>query len=766
MSFGQLDNLPQELRLTPKWCIAGPDKAPYATTGQRASVTNPATWTDFYSATTTALSWGAGVGFVLSEEDPYTCIDLDVKDSTTQEELERYWKLIQYFNSYTEFSRSGRGIHIWVKGKVGLGTRRDGVEVYSQARYIICTGNPLPGFNKPIEPRQHELDRLLEEVRRGAASQETVLEEVQTDITDDELWSRASTAGNAEKFLALFNAGDWAGMGYPSQSEADLSLMSMLCFYSKSNEQCRRVFRYSALGKRAKAVKNDVYLNRTLRIVRARQKAEDLSRAQVQLNIPLTVAQPAQEQGGAAPVTPGNAGPEVLERIAPPQPESDPLPWPPGAAGVLAQWFYAVAPRPVREVAIVTTLGFLAGVYGKRVNIPNSGLNLYIVLVARSAIGKEAMHSGMSKLTTLLGYHVPGATDVADFSDFASGPALVKAISARPCFVNVAGEWGRKLKRIAQDQADGAMSGLRTVMTNLYQKSAADNIVGGIGYSDKEKNIASVTGVAYSMIGETTPETFYESLTNTMMQDGFMSRFIVIEYTGKRPPLNPATYATLDDHILERLAKDIGDSRALPPVTVYAQFCDVATEMLAAFDIECDDQINSSDDESWRQMWNRAHLKAMRVSALLGSFNCENGELPYVSEADAQWAIDLVRRDIAIMTRKMQNGDVGDGDTTRERKLMSIMQEYLTAGRLPASYGVPDMLRTERIVPRAYLQIRVSRVNSFTAHRNGTSQALDHTLKSLMDSGYIVDVPRTTLLENYAYQGKAYRIMNLPRGLG
>lgn len=762
MSFGQLENIPEELRYTPKWCIAGPDKAPYSTSGHRASVTNPATWADFYSAATTAATWGAdaGVGFVLSEEDPFTCIDLDVKPHTTQEELDRYWQIIQYFNSYTEFSRSGKGIHIWIKGNVGLGARREGVEVYSQARYIICTGNPIPGFNKPIEARQEELDRMLEGIRRGAASQETVLVEVQTDITDDELWSRASTAGNAEKFLALFNVGDWAGLGYPSQSEADLSLMSMLCFYSKSNDQCRRVFRHSALGKRPKAVKNDVYLNRTLRIVRSRQKAEDLSRSQVQLNIN-TAPEPVAEPVGD-PVAPSTPAPSRGLAI---EPTLEPLPWPPGAAGLLAEWFYAVAPRPVREVAIVSTLGFLAGVYGKQVNIPNSGLNLYVVLVARSAIGKEAMHSGISKLIAAMGTACPPITDVADFADFASGPALVKAVTARSCFVNVAGEWGRKLKRIAQDQADGAMSGLRTVMTNLYQKSAADNIVGGIGYSDKEKNIASVSGVAYSMIGETTPDTFYESLTNTMMQDGFMSRFIVIEYNGKRPPLNPAPYATLPEGFVERFAYDIMKSRDPMAGTLYAQFSEEASQMLGDFDLECDQQINSTEDESWRQMWNRAHLKAMRVSALLGCFNCPNSQQPFVSEADAQWAIDLIRRDIAIMTRKMQNGDVGDGDGTRERKLLSVMHEYLTGGRLPPSYGIPDMLRTERIVPRAYLQIRTGRVNSFATHRNGASQALDHTLKSLVDSGYVVEVPRTTMTENYAYHGKAYRIMHIPGSL-
>src|SRR5947208_2054218 len=75
-------------------------------TRQAASPTDPATWATFDEA------WRSGykyIGFVLSESDPYTIIDLDNKphNPATPEQLERHKKILETFNSYTERSVSG-----------------------------------------------------------------------------------------------------------------------------------------------------------------------------------------------------------------------------------------------------------------------------------------------------------------------------------------------------------------------------------------------------------------------------------------------------------------------------------------------------------------------------------------------------------------------------------------------------------------------------------------------------------------------------------
>jgi hypothetical protein len=779
--------IPVELRDRQQWLIASADakgdlKVPTTVSADgklvHGSSTDPSCWMTFNDAARMAFERGLGIGYCVSPHDPFACVDLDVKGPhncddpskySTQQQLDRFWLITQAFDSYTELSQSGKGLHIWVRGVAQDGARHDGVEVYGQARFMVCTGNIV--FDKPIAERQSLLDRLVGEIRahQGAARKGSVELDTQDEVdTDDEIITRAATADNSHKFNELY-AGRWEQFGFPSQSEADLALLSMFTFYSRADEQCRRLFRGSQLGKRDKAQKDDRYLDYTLKLIRGRQAEEDARDGRMEeqarrMVMTIEAAQAAREYAATLGAPDPATAPVQPQLTAPPAvgPEAS-LAWPPGFAGALAGFVYRSAPRPVKEVAIVAALGWLAGVCGKMWNIPGSGLNLYIILVARSAVGKEAMHSGLGAFVAKLSESVPSAREFVDFTDFASGPALVKACAANPCFVNVAGEWGRKLKRLAQDgDRDGPMQQLRTHMTNLYQKSGPSSVVGGIGYSNKENNVASINGVAYSMIGESTPGTFYDSLTESMMEDGFLSRFTIVEYNGERPPANYHPQLVPEQPLVDRAieimiqAKTMMGNRA-PPIVVMRDHESAA--LMNDFDKECDNEINRTMDESWRQMWNRAQLKMMRIAALLAVG--DNPVQPCINAEQTRWSLDLIRRDIAIMKRRIESGDVGHGDASRERKVIMIIREYLEKP-VGLGYHIPEGMREAGIVPRSFLQVRTSRLSAFMNGRLGATHALDAAIRSCCDSGYIMECDKGKLMDQFGTTGRAYRIVNLP----
>lgn len=796
-SAEMLARIPKELQALDQWCLAAPTGAPLTAKPdvRGASVLEPKDWLSFQDAVTLSATHNLLIGFILTPSDPFACIDLDVKDSqncpdkpelwTSREQYDLYRRVMHNFNSYTEISRGGKGLHIWCRGKIGAGVRRDGIEVYSQHRFIICTGNIA--LDSPIEDRQEMLTTMC-----GQMQPVQRLEHIDDSAEIEDDWSillRAVSAANAEKFCSLW-LGDWTHE-FPSQSEADLALLSMLTFYSPNNLQVRRIFRDSGLGKREKASKNDVYLNRTINYIRNRelteqkqqiviearaaQLAESVSESAVKDTIkrmeslaPVAYAAPPLHSMAAnAPDGPTRHAPEVnvaLAAPAPPTPQNalNSFPWPPGFAGVISKFIYSSAPRPVRQVAAVATIGLLSGICGKSWHIPQSGLNMYTILVARSAIGKEAMHSGISSIVGACVKKNPTFSNFVDFNEYASGPALIKACAANPCFVNINGEWGRKLKGLGDDQKENALKSLRTAMTNLYQKSGPMSVVGGLGYSNKENNVASVNGVAYSMIGETTPKTFYDSLTESMMEDGFMSRFLTISYDGDRPEANLTPIIIPEESLVDALCSIATHSNSMMSsrTSVPVRREDDVAKIIQKFEKECDHHINSTHDEFRRQMWNRAALKSVRLAALLAV--ADNYISPVITIDHWDWAVGIIRRDIANFSAKLEAGEIGTDDVSRQNKVLTIIADYMNIDDV---CGKHEDLRKAGIIPRLHFQTRIARITSFGKHPQGAIRALDHTINSLIDLGFIKEVPRVKLADNFAFQGKAYYVLQLPERL-
>ena len=144
------ETIPEQLKARPQWVVwkavgQKPDKVPYsARTGRMASSTDLLTWGTFEEALK-AYENGeyAGLGFVFSTGDPYTGIDLDgCVDPATGEVAAWAMEIVGHFDSYTERSASGTGLHVIVKGEIS-NRRKDEVEVYSSKQFFTVTGHIL-----------------------------------------------------------------------------------------------------------------------------------------------------------------------------------------------------------------------------------------------------------------------------------------------------------------------------------------------------------------------------------------------------------------------------------------------------------------------------------------------------------------------------------------------------------------------------------------------------------------------------------------------
>ena len=244
------DKIPQELKDLEQWvCWKGIinekgkiSKIPInPKTGGGAMSNNPATWSDFQTALKAAETLKLqGVGFVFDEG--YFGVDLDNATDELKQEF------ITKLQSYTEISVSGNGIHIICRGKLPDGSRRKGkIEMYDTRRFFVMTGNAIGDF--PIRDGTEAIKELHTKyvVDKEPTKYMVNLQQTRTELTDDEVIRKASNSKNGNLFTLLLQ-GNWEGLSYQSQSEADMAFCNMLAFWTGKNKtQMDRIVRMSGL---------------------------------------------------------------------------------------------------------------------------------------------------------------------------------------------------------------------------------------------------------------------------------------------------------------------------------------------------------------------------------------------------------------------------------------------------------------------------------------------------------------------------------------
>ena len=759
----QLENIPSELRSIDQWVAAGSDKKPInPRTGNYADPSDPSTGGTFSEAIGCGMQH---IGFILSDKDPFAIVDLDNpfeiddgnKSKITIDEhhprfeecaviAKRHAKIIKSFNSYTELSQSGQGVHIVCLGSVPQGVRRDKVEVYSDQRYMIFTGNVIK--QQAVTDCQTMLNTLYSEIGRLTTDKGELVEE-EAIYSDNEIWSMATKASNGEKFTSLCQ-GDMSG--YPSQSEADLALLSMLCFYSRSNEQVRKLFRLTELGKRVKATKNDKYLNYCLTYIRSKEiPLVDTTKLPPAIPALQEIPQPPEH-------TPVNSIANELPISSQPALQTkSKYTFPPGLVGEIAQYVLSSAIRPVPEIALAASLALCAGICGRSFNVSGTGLNQYIILLAKTGRGKEGAATGIDNLMAAVMKTMPMADQFLGPANFASGQALIKTLDVKPCFVSVLGEFGLTLQQMCDANAPGPVVMLKRVLLDIYAKSGHNKVLRSSVYSDSEKNTKIVQAPNVTLLGESTPETFFSGLDNSHISEGLIPRFSVIEYTGIRPKPNDRAFMPPDEQLTSKVGQFINvaitaqQNNTACPVSIQPD----AKQMLDALNAEADARINGTNIDVEAELWNRAHLKSLKLAALVAVGI--NPHAPVVTLDVANWAVDFVRLEINSIMKRFTTGEIGTGELKQEaevRRLFDHFQDF--SNEQKTRQRCPEALLTRAVAPYQFFAVYGRRLSCFKNDRRGAGRALKETLEDLVKREVLEMIPLQQLQTEFKTRSAIY----------
>lgn len=781
------NGIPDELKQHRQWVVwryeqidpppKKPTKVPYsAITGRLASSVDKFSWSTFDDAFRTYSTGNySGVGFVLSTNDPYTVIDLD--EPSSAEEVEENNRIFFAMNSFTEYSPSGKGVHIWTKASTDKGRNRRPVEIYSNMRFMTVTGNVCHAA--AIEYRQEEVYDLWTKIAPKTADVFVHYDGTDPEpYSDQDVINKAASARNGYKFTKLWHGeySEW----YASQSEADFALVDIIAFYTQNTEQVARLFRFSELGKRDKALRDD-YLLPTI------QKAYDrlppkINFDAMQQQTAAWIAEFQQQQIGntmtntatpvqVAPVAAEVAAPSTVvafDDIAYAASDVDsPYTMPEGLMGEIADYVYRAAPRPVKELAIGAAIGLMSGIAGNSFNVSGLGLNTYLLLLAPTGTGKEAVHSGISKLMSTIKPLVPSSELFLGASEIASPQALLKQLSTKQrCFVSIIGECGMWLKNVSDSNAPTHFQGLRRILLALYGKSGHGNTVQPSIYADAAKNTDTIISPSVSLLGESTQTRFFEIIDEDLIAEGFIPRWTIIEYNGKRPAHNhehntvyPSNelitgLATLTQFCMQQMSALQATNIAASPE---------AQKLIEEFDLFCDTQINGTSEDAIRDLWTRAHVKALKLAGLVAVG--KNLSMPTIQPKDFLWARHIVLKDVTRMCRRFNSGllsaRVNQNDSEQQMRVIEAIKTYLQDHSVDAKYGIKPAMRAVNAIPYYYLQRKIGGTKTFKNDRRGASQALNMTIKNMMMAGTITEIPETQSLVQFGFGGKVYAVADI-----
>ena len=192
--------IPREMQNEPRWLHWRNDqkyadkpsmKVPYDVHDpqrkKKASTTNSTTWATFDHATL-RLTATLRLGWVL--QPPYIGIDIDHCVQSDGELGTIAQAILDRFpTTYAEWSPSGTGIHVFLKGNLPQAHKTSLGEIYTTARYFTVTGNVLPQRPASIAyASDSDVAWVLQQLQAPSGTRQTGATLAHIDYTDLPPW--------------------------------------------------------------------------------------------------------------------------------------------------------------------------------------------------------------------------------------------------------------------------------------------------------------------------------------------------------------------------------------------------------------------------------------------------------------------------------------------------------------------------------------------------------------------------------------------------
>lgn len=196
----------------------------------------------------------------------------------------------------------------------------------------------------------------------------------------------------------------------------------------------------------------------------------------------------------------------------------------PSLVGRITRWINSTAQQPQPTFALMNTLCMLGALYGRRYAMSqlNTRCNLFAIAVAKPGAGKDHSRQRVKELMMAAGL---GQLICGD--RFSSGVAILRTLYDYPSRISHLDEMGLYLQSLTAKNAASHQRDIIKTLLEIY--SSSSGIYHGQEYADsRDRQRYDISQPNFNFFGTTTPRTLIPALNHDMVDNGTLSRILLV----------------------------------------------------------------------------------------------------------------------------------------------------------------------------------------------------------------------------------------------
>jgi hypothetical protein len=359
----------------------------------------------------------------------------------------------------------------------------------------------------------------------------------------------------------------------------------------------------------------------------------------------------------------------------------------PGVLGEVVKYSARTCIISQPQFDVQTALALGSVLMGRRFVTDNRNMTgLYFLNVAKTGTGKEHANTVIEDVleaSGLIGLRGPNG--------YTSATGVLSVLKDKPCHITVIDEFGSYLQSAAAKGNQHRADAMVMLMEAFGRQTKTLRNLGyatlSLNDSQKKAMTVEIRSPSITLIGMTTPETFYDAIGSKDVASGFLNRLLIVESRRPREVSRTPELIDVPENVIAwarataaAVAEDAGDltdnGHEFPPDPIMVPFSGAARDLFREYERTIIERQNSTEHLALADMMNRSREIAMRLSLIVAHSMGER-EIDVVA---AQWGIDYVdfylRQTLDAMSVNISEG----GTDEIRKKIAAAIEKAGTAG--------------------------------------------------------------------------------------